>query len=443
MTLQEQLAAWQAKRASAVASMTEIMEKAAQEGTNLDDEQQEQFDEHEADVAAIDKHIKRVETMIKLDAKSAKPVSGKGGDDAAATRQGQTISVKSNLPKGTAFTRYAMALAKSKGNTMQAAEFAKRWDDTPEVHTVLKAAVAAGTTTDPTWASPLVEYQNMEGEFIALLRPQTIIGNIQGLRRVPFNVKLPGQTGGSTVNWVGEGKAKPVSALSFKSMQLGMHKAAGIVVITEELARSSSPSAESIVRQDLIAGIAQFLDTAFIDPSKAENADTNPASITNGISGIAASGKDLTALQVDIKKVFKTFIDANLSPRDGVWVMSPTSALSISMMTNALGQPAFPQMTMNGGTFFGMPVVVSELAKQNIVLVNASDILLADDGQVVLDASSEASVEMSDDPDGSTSLVSLWQNNMLGIRAERFINWKRRREEAVSMITGAAYGETP
>ncbi len=51
-----------------------------------------------------------------------------------------------------------------------------------------------------------------------------------------------------------------------------MFKAAGIVVLSEELVRSSSPSAEAIVRQDLIATIAQFLDEQFIQVAIAAGA---------------------------------------------------------------------------------------------------------------------------------------------------------------------------
>jgi hypothetical protein len=85
--------------------------------------------------------------------------------------EGHPARVVRNLAKGTAFTRYAMALAASKGNLVQAAETAKQWkESTPEVERVLKAAVAAGTTTDSAWASPLVDYRMMAEEFIELLR---------------------------------------------------------------------------------------------------------------------------------------------------------------------------------------------------------------------------------------------------------------------------------
>ena len=68
---------------------------------------------------------------------------------------------------------------------------------------------------------------------------------------------------------------------------------------------------------------------------------------------------------------------------------------------------------------------------------------MADDGQVIVDASNQASVQMDSAPDSpptaSTTLVSLWQMNMTGIRAERWINWLKRRSTAVGYIQNAKY----
>jgi hypothetical protein len=65
-------------------------------------------------------------------------------------------------------------------------------------------------------------------------------------------------------------------------------------------------------------------------------------------------------------------------------------------------------------------------------------VLVADDGQVMLDASSEASIVMDDAGAGST-LTSLWQRNMIGVRAERMVHWLRRRAAAVYVVTDVAY----
>jgi len=41
--------------------------------------------------------------------------------------------------------------------------------------------------------------------------------------------------------------------------------------------------------------------------------------------------------------------------------------------------------------------------------------------------------------DPAVSLVSLWQNNLVGLRAERFINWKKGHAQAAQFIDGATY----
>jgi HK97 family phage prohead protease len=211
-TISEQIAGYEATRVAKSARMIEIMEKSASEGVTLDAAQSEEYDTLETEVNSIDQHLVRFRNLERANRAAAKPVDGVTDTKQASDVRGGAVvtSVKSNLPKGTAFTRYAISLMRSQGNLMQAVEISKQWHDTtPEVETVLRAAVAAGTTTDSTWAGPLVQYTNMASEFIELLRPQTILGRLNGVRRVPFNVRIPSQTGGSTAYWVGEGAPRP------------------------------------------------------------------------------------------------------------------------------------------------------------------------------------------------------------------------------------------
>ena len=285
----------------------------------------------------------------------------------------------------------------------------------------------------------------MASEFAELLRPATIIGRIPNLRRVPFNVKVPRQTAGSTAGWVGEAKPKPVSALAFDQITLGFRKLAGIVVLSEELVRFSNPSAEAVVRQDLIDSIVSTMDKDFIDPANAGVADVKPASITNGVTAVVASGTSADALRADVKTVMTNFTAANLGLGGAVWIMPETTAISLSLMMNALGQPENPNINgTTGGSFFGLPVILSQnVPAGTIILAKASEIMLADDGQVMIDVSREASLQMdsapASPPDATTVMISLWQHNMVGLRAERYINWAKRRTGAVQMITGAAY----
>lgn len=448
MTLAEQIAAFKAKRAAALEKKNTLVQKSIDESRSLDDHEREENDQLVAELKAIDEHIKTLEEHQALMVTKATPIvlpAGSGQEGAGVQLRGGVLSVKRNLPPGTSFTRYAMALAASKGNLMQAEVLAKRWEDTPEVAQVLKTAVAAGTTSDTTWAAPLVQYNDMQSEFIEYLRPMTIIGRLNALRRVPFNIRIPRQTSGITGSFVGEGAPTPVNKLQFDNITLPWARASTIVVLTMELARLSNPAAEALVRQDLAAGIAQYLDKRLVDPAYPGVSNTSPASLTNGVTPTQATGATLAALDKDVRTIMTTFADNELSLQTGVWLMSASLAIRLSMMRTNQDTPAFPGLSVNGGTFYGLPVIVSNNVTgsgspgdQFLILIDQNEVLLADDGQVTLDTSSEASVQLNDAPSaGAQSLVSLWQNGLLGVKVDRWIYWTKRRSTAVQFIDKA------
>ncbi|AVS14262.1 phage major capsid protein [Salmonella enterica subsp. enterica serovar Senftenberg] len=450
MNIAEQIKSFEAKRAALAASLDEVMSKAAEEGRTLDAEEEESYDNTSAEIKSVDAHLKRLRDMESNLASTAKPVS--------IAASGEVTTVKANVPgiirveqkleKGIAFARFAKSLAAANGSRSEALEIArKQYPDDAKLHHVLKAAVGAGTTTDPQWAGALVEYQEYAQDFVEYLRPQTIIGrfgqgNIPSLRKVPFNIRIPAQTSGGSANWVGQGKAKPLTKFDFESITFSFAKVAAIAVLTDELIRFSNPAADALVRNALAEAVIARLDTDFISPSKAEVANVSPASITNGITAVPSTGNP----DDDAAAAFGVFVAANLQPNGAVWLMSSTTALALSMRKNALGQKEYPEMTLLGGTFQGLPVIVSQYVGNQLVLVNAPDIYLADDGGVAVDMSREASLEMESDPAGDsitptgTELVSMFQTNSVAIRAERWINWKRRRTAAVAVISGVNYG---
>lgn len=442
VNVQEQIRGFEAKRAASHARMEIIMKTAGDDGVRtLDTAETEEYDNLAAEVRAVDAHLKRLRDLEKASAPAAKPVAGGNADEALTVRAGSIITAgRPTMPKGTAFVRYAMALAASRGSTYDALAMAKRWkDSTPEVYTALEQRADAGTVADTTWAAPLAVPQNLASEFVDLLRAATVLGRLN-LRRVPFNVTIPVQTSGSLVNWVGEAAPKPVGELAFTSVNFGFSKVAGIVVISEELARLSSPSAEDTVRRDLIASVSEFIDLQFLSDSVAATAN-NPAGIAFGVAAIPATGTDAAALRCDVGSALSAMLTGNLSTTSVIIVMSEQMGAQIGLMTNALGQPEFPTMGANGGTLAGLPVITSEnvdsdTTGQNIYFIKQNEIFLADDGAVSLDSSREATLDMA----GSTNAVySLWQRNAVGIRAERWINYARRREGAVQYISGAAY----
>lgn len=456
MNIQEQIKAFTATRAAKVAAMDDIMKASADKGETLDEAQSQTYDDLQVEVETLDKHLKRLrahEASVATQAVAVPTQPQKASESRGTTN---VLSLEKKLEPGEAFGRFAGIMAASKGSMNDALSMAK--DIFPEekpLHNLIrhyrnyrgqveKAPVDVGTTADADYAAPLVYARNMETEFIEFLRPRTIVGQIKGLRRVPFNVRVPRQLTGGSAGWVGEGAPKPVTSITLDMVELKYKKLATIAVISDELARFSSPSASLIIRDALAGAIIQQMDLDFIDPANAGTTNVKPASITNSASAIVSSGTSEAAIRQDIINVFAPFIAANLTPANGVWIMSATTALGLSLMQNPLGQAAFPGISMAGGSFNGMPVVVSEAVGNIVVLANASDILVADDGQVTIDTSREASLQMdsapTNPPVAATVMVSLWQLNLLGIKAERYIDWVKARPQSVQYLSAVEWG---
>ena len=460
------LRAMETERAAKLQQVTSLMEKSTAENRTLNLEEQKSYDTVRDEIKAIDAHMSRLKEFEQMQS-GFTPVpqsQGDGAVKAASDARGAVIThqKKNDDIPGVAFARLAQCKALSyesmqKGAFKSAEQFAKElFRDDARIEMTLKAAVAAGNTTDGTWASPLVNASGaIAADFAEFLRPMSIVGRfgtggIPSLRRVPFRLPLVGQTSGGAGYWVGEENAKPLTKFDFSSTNLVPLKVANIAVISMELARDSSPSAGIVVRDQMAQALAARWDVDFVDPAKAAVAGVSPASITNGLTPIVSSGNTADNVRRDVKAIMNPFINANNTPVNGVWIMNTSTALALSLLTNGLGQREFPGVTMRGGEFEGLPVITSEYlprpsAGDYVLLANASDIYFADEGGINVDVSTEASLQMDNAPDNpttaSTVMVSLWQRNLVGFRAERTVNWKKRRTSAVALLGSVNWGE--
>jgi HK97 family phage major capsid protein len=465
MTLAEQLAAMRSRRDTALKGMQDVVDAAAAEDRTFTPEETASFDKFKSETETVNAHIERLEAQEKLVAASARPAVSQVQSEATPAHPSIQMKDKT-LPKGTAFARYVMALIASKGNMMQAEQIARNYwrDTTPQLAELFRAighfgsseafvsqqraATAAGSTTNAAWAGVLVYAENMASEFIEMLRPVTILGQLPSLRKVPFNIRMPRQLGGvSTAGWVGQGISKPTGQLNLDAVFLPWAKVAVIVALTEELARFSDPSAESVVNYDMVQAISAFLDRQFIDPAVAPVANVSPGSITNGLTPIVSTGSTVAEVTADLATMLSAMAGANVPMSAPAWIMHPRSAIYLTLLRGAMDQPAFPSMGANG-SLLGYPVVKSTSVPLGvgpgflgqIVLLDQPQVFLADEGGVTLDVSREASIQLDSAPATPPApLTSLWQQNLIGIKAERYIYWMRRYDQAVQIMTGVPY----
>ncbi len=451
-TIAEQIAALEASRNAKSARMGEVMQKSIDEGRSTDAAEQEEFDTLEGELAAIDGDLKRLRTLEKAQATAAKPVIANqvlNGEKAAALRSGVSIAPV-ELEKGIRFARYAKCIAiatKTNQSINSVAETLYGKSD-PEFIEITKAAVSAMTTTN---TDALVGNIGGFADFVEFLTPRTIIGRfgtgaIPSLAKIPFRTPIIGELTQGDAQWVGEAKAKPLTRTTYGRTKLDPLKVASIAVQTMELIRDSSPSSDILIRNALATALTRRLDLTFLDPTVAAIAGVRPGSILNGVAPITAStatGAD--GVREDAQSIMAAFVTANNPLTSGVWIMSGLTALKIMGMLNPLGQREFPGVSLQGGTFFDLPVIVSNYVGDYLALVNAEDIHYGDEGGIDIAMSTEASLEMDSAPTGDSDtptpaeLVSMFQTNSVAFRAERTINWSRRRPSAVAWVDAPAW----
>jgi HK97 family phage prohead protease len=456
-TYSEQITALENKRAATFAAQEAIAQKGLDEDRTMDNSETEEFDNHQSTIESIDKQLVRLRQLETTKALTAKAVTkAETQHDGAAARGGIIVKAQPTLEPGIELARRVKVKIIQRVSSERASDVAAAmYGSDSEVAAFYKAAVPAGTTISGNWAANLIGAETggaAVAAFLEYLRPRTILGRfgnggVPAFTSVPFRVPIVTQTGAGAGYWVGEAKAKPLTSFAFTRTTLLPLKVANICVLSMENIRFSDPKSDAIVRNQLAEALRARLDTDFITPSKAAVTNVSPASITNGAATIVSTGDDSDAIRLDIRSLLAKFNAANNPPSTAVFIMTSACAQALAMMVNPLGQPEFPSMGASGGTVYGMPVIVSDYVPAGlVVLVNATDVFLADDGDVSVDTSMEASLEMSDAPahDASTptgaSLVSLWQTNSVGVKAERIINWMRGRTQSVAYLTSADWG---
>ncbi len=325
----------------------------------------------------------------------------------------------------------------------------ERWGKSnPTLVAVMKAGIAGGGTDSGEWGAELVQADTrFTGDFIQYLYAKTVFDQLP-LVNVPHNVVIKGQDGAFTGYFIGQSKAIKVSKGDFSTTSTVGYKAAGLTVVSNELLRDSSPAALDLCGTGLRNAVAQVVDSTFFSTT-AISAGVSPAGILNSVSIGASNGPDAQSVITDVKALWAPFISANNTEGNFAWVMTPTLAVALSLMRNALGQAEFPGITATGGSFMGYPVFVGgNVGSGDVILMNCSEIWRIGDLGVSLSVSDSAMIEQDGAPTGasdtptaaSATLMSMFQEDSTAIRVIRPISWGKRRSGAVSYIGNAAWG---
>ena len=315
------------------------------------------------------------------------------------------------------------------GGLLQASVTAEAERAPERVRDILKAAVASGSTSDVNWAGALAPYRLVQASFIETLRTQSVFYRLLsgGMLRVPLRTQLTllSSTAGSQPvgHIVSERSWKPVSSVKFANAAVDALKAAGLVVVSQDVLRFAGDGAVNLLNNELRRCVAAAVDAEFLSV------------ITAGAPSAVATADPYADLRGLLQIVNVPGASNSL-----FWVMSPDTANMAS--TSESGTPGldFPGMGPTGGEMLNLPGLVSDQVASGVLLLVDAGGIAGDSDVITLNRSTSADVQMVDNPGaGASNLVSLFQTNSAALLVETYFGAEKFRSNAVAQITGVAW----
>jgi hypothetical protein len=318
---------------------------------------------------------------------------------------------------------HARAHAKGAGDAVR---FAEQRRASPRVMEMLqKAAVAVGSIDAGTWGSELAYIEPASRGFLALLPPYSAFDRLIADRAVtpmPLHTRL-GVAGpiATMASSVGENVLKPMMSLTLRAEVMPVQKAVATVAYTRELQVATQGNLVSDLFQSMMANaVAKETDRKFLEII---SEDTN-------ITSNASTGVAVNNILADIGTAVKA-IDIGVGSKL-YCIMSPSLMVDICM--KLVGGISAPNLGVTGGQFAGITFTRSEAAGADAIVLDSTSVG-ADPGIAINRQSTQTSMIMDDAPSGYHT-VSLFQNNLIAERVERYWGACVLKPEGIAVITG-------
>lgn len=318
------------------------------------------------------------------------------------------------MDRGCAGARHIMAEAARKKFGIPAREWALQiWGrDVTE-------ALAIGTTTVS--GGGAVVPPSFSAEIIELLRPASVI-----LRAGPNRIGMPGgtitipkMTAGSSAQYIGENVNIGATQPTYGNVVGTSKKLAAIVPVSNEWLDRSVPGADAMLRDDVVASLAQRADLEFLTGNGTQYTPKGLKYwVTAGNEFAANATFNQANALLDLGYAQQLLEEDNVRMLRPAWFFSPRTRYALAVLYSTNGVPVFPEM--GAGRLLGIPYYVSNQIssregvgtdESQIFLVDMADVVVAEEGTLSIDTSAEAAYQNAEG-----TLVSAFSSDQTVVR---------------------------
>lgn len=238
----------------------------------------------------------------------------------------------------------------------------------------------------------------------------------------PDGKNVPVVTGRPAAGWVTEGSAKPITSggMALKNMQ--PHKLAGIFIMSAEVVRRNPGNYANVMRDNMAQAFATAFDGAalhgtdtpfatWVDQTPHTEAVTSTGTWTSLNAGLSDLVNDTEQPYPEGRRLTGFAFDTTAEP------------ILNGALDNA-GRPIFvdtppaeANVTIRPGRLMGRPSVIAEGVGTPEIIGYGGDwtqVVWGTVGGITFDVSTEATLPIGD----AGAMVSLFQNNLVAVRAE-------------------------
>jgi HK97 family phage major capsid protein len=258
----------------------------------------------------------------------------------------------------------------------------------------------------------------------------------QLVRQVPLGItatQIPVVTGRPTAGWVGEGQRKPSSQGSLALKTITPKKLAAILVMSSEVVRANPGNYVGVMRDSLAEKFALAFDRAAIHnegPQGEEDEgpfdtylDQASKTVTFGTASADTGGTYGDFVEA-IRTIVEDTDDAGRRYRATGWALDDVAEPLLLSAVDTNGRPLWGDPTytetagpLRLGRLLGRPTMVGEgVANHDGSIIgyggDFSQAAWGVLGGISFDVSTQATVTLNGQP------TSLWENNLVAIRAE-------------------------
>jgi len=276
-------------------------------------------------------------------------------------------------------------------------------------------------------------------------------------RRIPMGPTgraIPVVTGKATANWVAEGGQKPASNSSMELKTMVGHKLAAISVVSAEVIRVNPGQFVEQTQNHLAESFALAFDRAALYGLDM-NGSTGPFATYLGQTSYSVTLGTATqqsgGVWADLNEALRTLV--NSGSRLTGWLLDARIEPELNAAVDTTGRPIFvlpPHVDtaapVRQATLMGRPAMIADTVGEEIPTTPAtpyglgfagdwSQVVWGVVGGITYDVSTEATVTING------QLVSLWEHNLVAIRAEAEYGFLVNDPDAFVQINGQTAAE--